>query len=172
MKRALIIAATLSTLISVQPAGAEDFEPFFRITPQAGYIEPIMPPETSGLVIMAQGSWGARWQIGAELLYARTYDYEHAYEEKQPGDPDYGEPSISNALWAEVVGGYFIGNPRGFGGHVELGFGTYEFRGIAAHLDLGFDLALGEDIGLIAEGRAGMPFYWAATMGVTFYIHP
>jgi hypothetical protein len=156
-------------LASLMPAAAEDFEPFFRITPQAGYITlPIT--RTYGPVAVVQADWGARWLIGVELLYTHLYDYEHSYDDLYPGDPGYGEPDIWDAFGAEVVGGYFIGNPGGFGGHVELGLGTMG-EILSGHLGLGLDLALGEDIGLSVEGRAGYLFYGAVTLGVTFFIH-
>ncbi len=157
-------------LTSLQPAGAEDFEPFFRITPQGGYANFLMKP-ARGPAAGVQADWGARWLIGVEFMYVHLYDYEHSYDDLYPDDPGYGVPTIWDTLGAKVVGGYFIGNPAGFGGHVEVGAGTTFGIFPSFHLGLGLDLALGEYIGLGVEGQAGFPIYWSATLGVTFFIH-
>jgi hypothetical protein len=169
MKRAILICLTL-LLVPLQPAGAGEVEPLFRITPQGGYANFVINP-AYGPAVAVQASWGGRWLIGLELTYAHLYDYEHAYDDIRPGEPGYGVPDIWDTFGAEVVGGYFIGNPAGLGGHVELGGGLGPFFGLNAHLGLGMDLALGELIGLSVEARAGL-FYYAVTLGVTFFIHP
>jgi len=163
-------AALACLILLATSAGAQDFEPFFRITPQAGYLNIVIKP-ARGPLGGVQASWGSRWLIGAELTYTHMDDYEHAYDDIQPGEPGYGVPTIWDVFGAEVVGGYFIGNPGGFGGNVELGLGMMAGVFPSAHLGLGLDLALGEDIGLNLEGQIGWPGYWSATLGVTFFIH-
>jgi hypothetical protein len=169
MKSVILVFLTL-LLVSAQPAGAGEVEPFFRITPQGGYANFVIKP-AYGPAAGVQADWGGRWRVGLELTYAYLYDYEHAYDDIEPGEPGYGEPDIWDTFGAEVVGVFIFGNPAGLGGHVELGAGLGPFFGINAHLGLGLDLALGELIGLSAEVRAGL-FYYAVTLGVTFFLHP
>ena len=167
MKRAFSTCLIL-LLASLQPAGAEDFEPFFRIALRAGYTY-ILPgiKHAYGPVGEVRAFWGARWYIGVNLQYSHLYDYEHAWDDSS-GETVRTPPDIWRQFGGGVVGGYFIGNPQGFGGHVELGCGFYEIPPV--YLGLGLDLALGELVGLSLEAKGIFPFCNTVILGVTFFI--